>query len=126
MSSVELILIIAGFLVAVFGGDPIVQAVLLQLERNASTNVRAQLARGGLPNAGRYIGYLERALVYFLFIYRQPGSIAFIVAAKAIIRFQSSKDRPFAEYFLVGTFTSILIAGMIAAIILGPGALPGP
>ncbi len=104
----------------VVGGDPIVRLVLVQLEKGASSKMIDKLAKSGLPNAGRYIGYLERALVYLLVMYQQPQAIVFIIGAKAIIRFENSKDRAFAEYFLVGTFTSILIALGVAGIILGP------
>lgn len=113
----EFVIVSFAFLVTVFGGDPVVRVILMNVEKNMSPGVKRQLEKGSVPDAGRYIGYLERALVFLLVIAHQSGSIAFIIAAKAIIRFESAKHRPFAEYFLVGTFASILFA-MILPILL--------
>ena len=45
------------------------------------------------------------------------ASIGFVLAAKALARFQSLNDRDFAEYFLIGTFASLVTAGAIALFI---------
>lgn len=42
-----------------------------------------------------------------------PTAIAIIFAAKSIVRFDASKDRNFAEYYLLGSFTSITFAVII-------------
>ncbi len=118
MNYFDLALISAALLVVVLGGDPIVRTVLLVAEKGMTTQLKRQLERESIPNAGRFIGYLERALVFMLVMSHQSGSIAFIIAAKAIIRFESAKHRPFAEYFLIGTFTSILIAVVVASLLL--------
>lgn len=74
-----------------------------------------------LPSRGRLIGYIERLLVITLVIIGAYPSIAFIVAAKSIARFKQLDDRNWAEYFLLGTLTSIflgLILGLIAKAII--------
>lgn len=74
-----------------------------------------------LPPRGRLIGYIERLLVISLTIIGAYPSIAFIIAAKSIARFKQLDDRNWAEYFLLGTLTSILLGlifGLIAQIIL--------
>lgn len=67
-------------------------------------------------NAGRIIGILERWLIY-LVILGSGGyeAIAFILAAKGLIRFKNLDDQNFAEYVLIGTLTSVLIASVTGA-----------
>ncbi|MDQ0257758.1 hypothetical protein J2S74_005220 [Evansella vedderi] len=59
---------------------------------------------------GKIIGYLERLLVIVLVMNDSISSIAFIIAAKSITRFKQLEDRDWAEYFLLGTLTSIFLA----------------
>jgi len=63
----------------------------------------------GMKNAGRYIGWLERALSITFFLINQPEAIGFLLAAKSILRFrdiQDQTDRHQAEYIIIGTFLS--------------------
>ncbi|MDG5788598.1 DUF3307 domain-containing protein [Evansella sp. AB-P1] len=59
---------------------------------------------------GKIIGYLERLLVIILVVADSISSIAFIIAAKSLTRFKQLDDRDWAEYFLLGTLSSILLA----------------
>jgi hypothetical protein len=68
-------------------------------------------------NRGRIIGLLERITLFVLISLNQFGAIGFVVAAKALARFQSLDNRDFAEYFLIGTFASLVTAGTIALLI---------
>ncbi|MCJ7738944.1 MAG: hypothetical protein MUQ10_16785 [Anaerolineae bacterium] len=65
-------------------------------------------------NAGRVIGILERLLIYHLVLNAQFGAIGFILAAKSFTRFKELEKREFAEYVLVGTLLSALLAMAIA------------
>lgn len=65
-------------------------------------------------NAGRVIGILERVLIYFFVINSQFAAIGFVLAAKSFARFKDLDNRPFAEYVLIGTLLSTLLA-MLAA-----------
>ncbi|MBP3041559.1 DUF3307 domain-containing protein [Bacillaceae bacterium Marseille-Q3522] len=70
---------------------------------------------------GLYIGYVERLLVIVLIVHNAYSSIAFIIAAKSLARFKQMDDRDFAEYFLLGTLSSIflgIIYGIIVRLIL--------
>lgn len=49
-------------------------------------------------------------------LFNQYVAISIIVAAKSIARFEELKDRRFAEYYLIGTLSSILFATIIGAI----------
>lgn len=59
---------------------------------------------------GKLIGILERSLIYFLIIFNQVAAIAIIIALKSIARFKEMDDKNFAEYFLIGTLLSIVVA----------------
>ena len=66
---------------------------------------------------GRLIGYLERWTVAFLAFSGSLAAVAFVVAAKGVVRASELKDREFAEYFLIGTLTSILLALLCGALL---------
>lgn len=65
-------------------------------------------------NTGRYIGLLERIFVYLFVLLGQYTAIGFILAAKGVARFQDFKNRTFAEYVLIGTLLSTLLAMLVA------------
>ncbi|WP_372638612.1 hypothetical protein [Fodinibius sp.] len=63
---------------------------------------------------GRLIGLLERIFIYIFVLLNQYSAIGFILAAKGVTRFNNFKDdRPFAEYVLIGTLLSTLLALII-------------
>jgi hypothetical protein len=59
---------------------------------------------------GRAIGALERAIALTLVVLGQYGALGLVVAAKALARYRALDDRDFAEYFLIGTLASLLLA----------------
>jgi hypothetical protein len=59
---------------------------------------------------GRAIGALERALALTLVLLGEYGAVGWIIAAKSLARFKALEDREFAEYFLIGTLASFLLA----------------
>ncbi|HEX9705902.1 MAG TPA: hypothetical protein VGA20_11700 [Gemmatimonadales bacterium] len=90
-------------------GVVIVRAVLelpvLQLRREEDRSMGAiEIARG------RTVGVLERALALSLVLLGQYGALGLVVAAKSLARFKALDDRDFAEYFLIGTLASLLVA----------------
>lgn len=70
----------------------------------------------GAVGAGEVIGVLERVLAFALILLDAPTAVAIGIAAKSAVRFPEFKDKAFAEYFLVGTLTSIGI-GLAAAVL---------
>jgi hypothetical protein len=66
---------------------------------------------------GKLIGYIERLLVLVLTFYSAYPAIGFIVTAKSIARFKQMDDRNWAEYFLLGTLTSMFL-GITLGILL--------
>ena len=63
-----------------------------------------------LQNAGMYIGWLERIIILTAVIMRSPATIGLVLTAKSIVRYQEMKSGRFAEYFLIGTLLSIVLA----------------
>ena len=59
---------------------------------------------------GRAVGSLERALALTLVLLGDYAAVGWIVAAKSLARFKALEDREFAEYFLIGTLASFLLA----------------
>jgi hypothetical protein len=90
-------------------GMVLIRAVLelppLQMRRDEDRSAGAvDIARG------RTIGALERALALTLVLLGQYAAIGWIIAAKSLARFKALEDREFAEYFLIGTLASLLLA----------------
>ena len=73
-------------------------------------------ASKGLPNAGKWIGYLERILILTFIFTNTIEGIGFLLAAKSVFRFgelNRAKDIKITEYVLIGTFASFTIAILI-------------
>ena len=68
------------------------------------------------PARGRVIGYLERTIVFLLVFSGNVSAIGLVLVAKGIARFQQLDDRGFAEYFLIGTLMSVLVATLVATV----------
>lgn len=61
-------------------------------------------------NMGRTIGVLERVLIFTLVLLDQWGALGLVLAAKSIARFKELSTQHFADYYLIGTLASILVA----------------
>jgi hypothetical protein len=59
---------------------------------------------------GRTIGILERLLLYTLVLLGQWSALGFVLAAKSVARFRELESKHFADYYLIGTLTSVLVA----------------
>ncbi|WP_134091734.1 DUF3307 domain-containing protein [Olivibacter sp. XZL3] len=73
-------------------------------------------SNNSLQNAGKWIGYLERLLIFIFVIIGKFEAIGFLLAAKSIFRFGDLKqgdDRRLTEYVLIGTLLSFGIAIVI-------------
>ncbi len=75
--------------------------------------VKDDEAADSLTRAGKYIGMIERLLVFLFVVLNQWSAIGFLIAAKSILRFSDlskAKDRKLTEYIIIGTLLSITIA----------------
>jgi hypothetical protein len=61
-------------------------------------------------NRGRLIGNLERLILTIVVAAGSYAALAFLVAAKGLVRSEGLQERDFAEYFLVGSLSSVLVA----------------
>jgi hypothetical protein len=59
---------------------------------------------------GRVIGFLERIFVFLFILMGQFTAIGFVLAAKGVVRYPEFGNRNFAEYILIGTLLSVLLA----------------
>ena len=92
-------LILSGLILATLAGGPAVGLLMAPYRIDAETQ--------GLPNAGRTIGLLERALIFLMVMIGEPTGIGFLIAAKSILRFDTvSQDRKVSEYVIIGTLAS--------------------
>ncbi len=82
------------------------------------------IENNGLENAGKWIGVIERILVFTFVLLGQYASIGLLIAAKSIFRYSASesKERKEAEYILIGTLLSFslsIIIGIIVKYLIG-------
>jgi hypothetical protein len=76
---------------------------------------QTEINKGGdtsLPNAGKWIGRLERILILTFILVNQFEAIGFLIAAKSVFRFgdlRDESDRKRTEYILIGTLVSFTI-----------------
>jgi hypothetical protein len=83
--------------------------------RSEAGIVRAP-ARPSPVRIGAAIGILERLLIVTLVLSGALAGIGFVVAAKTLARFKQLEDRPFAEYYLLGTLASVSV-GLVSALV---------
>jgi hypothetical protein len=111
----RVILLAAAYWYTCAGGAALVRRVLDLVPviespksgKDAITVPAVELSRGLV------IGVLERALSLTLVLTSQFSALGLILAAKAIVRYQALDDRDFAEYVLIGTLTSLLLALLV-------------
>ncbi len=73
-----------------------------------------------LSSAGKYIGILERLLVFTFIVVHHWEGVGFMIAAKSVFRFSDlaqAKQRKLTEYVLIGTLLSFGIA-VLAGILI--------
>lgn len=73
----------------------------------------SKLQTESLVNAGKYIGILERLLVFVFILVNHWEGVGFMIAAKSVFRFSDlaeAKQRKLTEYVLIGTLLSFGIA----------------
>lgn len=79
-------------------------------------------------SGGRLLGPLERLIIAAIVLAADPAAAAIVITAKGLLRFpeirgESRHPGPDAvtEYFLIGTFTSLLVAASMAVLVLATG-----
>lgn len=106
------VVICFGYTVSIWVGGVLVRVFLdrLGLDKPGSSDKIDE----GLHNAGKRIGQFERFLVTTLTVLDQFNAIAFVFAAKSIVRVKRIENEPiFAEYYLAGTLASVSFGMLI-------------
>jgi hypothetical protein len=122
----RMLLLGAAYWYACAGGAVLIRRVLELVPVTDSPRA----GKGGITvpaaelSRGLMIGVLERALALTLVLAGQFGALGLVLAAKALARFRAMDDRDFAEYVLIGTLASMLLAlgvGVAVREVLGWG-----
>lgn len=82
----------------------------------AQSNIQTE----SLSSAGKYIGILERLLVFTFIMVNHWEGVGFMVAAKSVFRFSDlaqAKQRKLTEYVLIGTLLSFGLAVLTGILI---------
>jgi len=71
-----------------------------------------------LNNAGRFIGTIERIIMLIFLSIEQYSAIGLVLTAKPIARYDKiSKEKDFAEYYLLGTLLSTLVVIVVSFVL---------
>lgn len=85
-----------------------------------SPDNQSSIQTESLGNAGKYIGILERLLVFTFIMVNHWEGVGFMVAAKSVFRFSDlaqAKQRKLTEYVLIGTLLSFGMAVLTGILI---------
>ena len=83
---------------------------------------KIELDHKSLPNAGKYIGIIERLFVLMFIILGRWEAIGLLIGAKSVFRFndlKESNNRKLTEYILIGTLMSFGLAVLTGIIYRG-------
>ena len=114
---IKITLILASFLFVTSQASNTIGLLLTPFQQEIQKNSKLIQSVPGLKEGGKWIGILERALVFIFALSNQFAAIGFLVAAKSILRIGEVKDnsnRMEAEYIIIGTLSSILFALLVA------------
>ena len=102
-----------GFVVVTTPAGILVGKFLQPITKNSDTNGKQHTPVKA--DASAWIGIIERLLILIFILSAQFQAIGFLVAAKSIFRFSEiqKEGNPKAEYFLLGTLASFLIAVLV-------------
>jgi hypothetical protein len=121
-------LIIFGWLFATLIAGSVIERLVQPFTKELAEIMSKKNARS-LTNAGRWIGLLERTLIYGSLCAGRPDGVVIVITIKSIARFPQFKMEAFAEYYLVGTLLSLLAAlivgGAVRVLLCWP-AIPTP
>lgn len=108
LSSQNIILSITAVLFLTMPVSVIIKVIISKWEPKGNNKERLSL-----EDAGRYIGIIERVLVFIFVVTDNWEAVGFLLAAKSIFRFGDLKEGNelrFTEYVLIGTLISFGIA----------------
>ena len=115
----KILIILAGVLLLTVVGGVLIGWILEPFQKQLIKKFLPNHPRPltGLRDGGKYIGYLERLLIFIFVLTGEFAGVGFLITAKSILRFGELKDsenRKQAEYIIIGTFASFLYAILIS------------
>lgn len=115
------VIIASGWVIASFGLGWVIGKLTAPLAAAVARAV-PDVQETGLTGAGRYLGWLERTLIFGALLLGRIEVIALVVTIKSIARFPSLKQEVFADYFLVGNLLSligVIVISVATRLVLG-------
>jgi hypothetical protein len=108
-------IVLSGLLLAVIvGHEPVIRASAALGGAQLGT---PYLGVNGVDRLGVFLGWFERALIFVFIVGGQPSGAALALTAKSLARYPAlERNEISGEYFLAGTFSSVLVA-MFAGIL---------
>jgi hypothetical protein len=106
-NTARIFLTLTAYCFMVDGGARIVRGVLDHFPEMMD---RIAASSPGNESGGEWIGVLERIITLTFVLTGNYTAVAFALTAKSIARFKELDDRTFAEYYLLGTSTSLAVA----------------
>lgn len=107
------IAVVAGFILCSKPANIIIRFILMAFSIETPSDDKKN-GEKSLPNAGKLIGISERFFALALILLGQYEAVGLIIAAKSILRFNSTQK---SEYVLIGTLLSFGIASFSGIII---------
>ena len=120
----QLLILLIGFALTIFGADWAVLILLQRLLRREKEELSAPLQKS-LHGVGRYIGWSERFFILLMMLVGYYEGIGFVLAAKSILRMgelRGEQGTRFSEYVILGTLLSFAFAflmGLLLRMVLG-------
>jgi len=99
--------ILGGFAFNGKGGTAVVRLIL---SRFPDITTSLHESRSSAYAMGLMIGILERFILFLMVLLGHWGALGFVIAAKSIARFKELDEKGFADYYLIGTLSSVLVA----------------
>jgi len=87
--------------------------IIAKMTQRWSEDMGISTGSKGLKNAGKWIGIMERLLIFTFIAINEFSAIGFLLAAKSVFRFgdlKDTSDHKKTEYIIIGTFISFSIA----------------
>ncbi|MGM0745501.1 hypothetical protein [Rhodohalobacter sp.] len=109
--------ILFGFLMILNEINLLIRYILEKLQLAPLSELHQQQIDEKEFRTGRVIGFLERIFVFLFILMGQYTAIGFVLAAKGIVRYPEFGNRNFAEYILIGTLLSVLMAMGVAFVV---------
>ena len=105
--------VVSGFILATFIGGEVVTHLLRPFTKALDKEEGEEMR--SLKGAGAVVGWLERSLIYAFVLIGRPEGAALVVAVKALARFPDLRahKKGFAEYFMIGTLSSLGVAAFV-------------